>query len=62
MRAIIAMARAQGLSVTAEGVERPEQVRAVRAMGFTHAQGYATGFPVADPTPLLHEDRLAAVL
>lgn len=61
MRAIIAMARAKGLAVTAEGVERPEQVVAVRAMGFTHAQGYATGLPTADLTQLFGEDVRVAV-
>ena len=49
IRAIITVARAQSVAVTAEGVERPEQVTLVRRMGFTHAQGYATGLPVAEP-------------
>jgi diguanylate cyclase (GGDEF)-like protein len=48
IRAIIAQARANGVSVTAEGVERPEQIAEARAMGFTHAQGYATGLPEAE--------------
>ena len=39
-------ARAKGVAVTAEGVERPEQLALVRRAGFTHAQGYATGMPV----------------
>jgi diguanylate cyclase (GGDEF)-like protein len=52
IRAIIALARAGGIETTAEGVERPDQLEAVAALGFTHAQGYATGFPVEDPTPL----------
>lgn len=46
--AIIALARAQGVAVTAEGVERPEQLAQVRRAGFTHAQGYATGAPTPD--------------
>jgi len=49
IRAIIATARAQGIAVTAEGVERPEQLPLVRRAGFTHAQGYATGLPVGAP-------------
>ena len=52
IRAIIVSARAQGISVTAEGVETSEQLAAVRRMGFTHAQGFATGSPVADATTL----------
>lgn len=53
IRAIIALARAQGIAVTAEGVERPEHLALVRRMGFTHAQGYAIGSPLADPAALL---------
>jgi EAL domain-containing protein (putative c-di-GMP-specific phosphodiesterase class I) len=52
IRAIIALVRARGVAVTAEGVERPEQLAEVRRMGFTHAQGFATGAPVADPGAL----------
>lgn len=48
IRAIIALARAQGVAITAEGVERPEQLAQVRRAGFTHAQGYATGAPTTD--------------
>ncbi len=62
IRAIIAMARAQDVAVTAEGVERPEQIEAVRAMGFTHAQGFATGEPVRDPSPLFNPQRRAAAV
>lgn len=50
IRAIVASARSQGVSVTAEGVETMAQLESVRAMGFTHAQGYATGAPMDDPT------------
>ena len=53
IRAIIALARARGVAVTAEGVERPEQLAEVRRMGFTHAQGFATGGPVADPAAVV---------
>ncbi len=53
IRAIIALARAQGIAVTAEGVETPEHLALVRRAGFTHAQGYATGTPIADPSALL---------
>ena len=49
VRAIIALARKTGVCVTAEGVERPDQLAAVRALGFTHAQGFAVGAPAADP-------------
>ena len=61
IRAIIAMARAQGIAVTAEGVERPEQLPLVRRAGFTHAQGYATGLPVAAPEAYFTEPVAAPV-
>jgi EAL domain-containing protein (putative c-di-GMP-specific phosphodiesterase class I) len=53
IRAIIALARTQGIAVTAEGVERPEHLALVRGIGFTHAQGYALGVPRADAAALL---------
>ncbi len=49
IRAIISTARNNGVSVTAEGVERPEQIAQVRAAGFTHAQGYAMSRPARSP-------------
>jgi diguanylate cyclase (GGDEF)-like protein len=52
IRAIIASARAQGVAITAEGIETAAQLDAVRSFGFTHAQGFATGAPIADPTEL----------
>jgi len=53
--AIIALAEANGAGVTAEGIERPEQIDHVRRLGFTHAQGFATGMPVPDPAALMAE-------
>jgi EAL domain-containing protein (putative c-di-GMP-specific phosphodiesterase class I) len=60
IRAILALARAQGVAVTAEGVERPEHLALVRRIGFTHAQGYAIGAPLADPSALLAPARIEA--
>lgn len=56
MRAITSVAQSQQIAITAEGVERLEQIELVRAMGFTHAQGFATGGPMADPLGMLGED------
>lgn len=50
LQAIVSSARAQGVTVTAEGVETAAQLEEVRRMGFTHAQGFATGEPVSDPS------------
>ncbi len=49
IRAIISTARSNGVAVTAEGVERLEQIAQVRAAGFTHAQGYAMSRPSRSP-------------
>ncbi|WP_336922502.1 putative bifunctional diguanylate cyclase/phosphodiesterase [Aquipuribacter sp. SD81] len=38
--AVVSLARALGLSTVAEGVERPEQAAALRALGCTYAQGW----------------------
>ena len=43
--AIVGMAHALGLDVTGEGVERPEQLRALRALGCERAQGYLFARP-----------------
>ncbi len=45
VRAIVARCRANGVEITAEGVETPEDLHRVRAMGFTHAQGFAVARP-----------------
>jgi diguanylate cyclase (GGDEF)-like protein/PAS domain S-box-containing protein len=43
---IIAMAHAVGLTVIAEGVEQPEQLEILRALGCDQAQGFLLGKPV----------------
>lgn len=53
IRAIVASARAQGIAITAEGVETQDDLDTVRRLGFTHAQGFATGAPVADASQFL---------
>ncbi len=49
VQAIIQMAHALGIAVTAEGVENEEQLDALKAMGCDYAQGYLLGRPVRDP-------------
>ncbi len=46
LRAIVAMAESLGLTTVAEGIETPEQLRLVRALGCDRAQG----FYLAQPT------------
>ena len=56
-RAVVKLARTFGLLAVAEGVEEPEQVEALVALGCTLAQGYLFSPPL-DPVDL--EARLAA--
>jgi diguanylate cyclase (GGDEF)-like protein/PAS domain S-box-containing protein len=58
--ATLAFATALGLSVTAEGVETPEQLERLKALGCLQAQGYLFSRPVpaADLPVLLSGDRL----
>lgn len=55
LRAVIALGRARGLSVTAEGVEDPRQLRFLAASGCHHVQGYLIG----SARPALELARLA---
>ena len=52
---IIALARGLGITVTAEGVEHPDQATHLRQMGCPTAQGflYSPALPVDQITPLL---------
>jgi len=47
VRAIVGMAHGLGLDVVAEGVETPEQLAQVRALGCDYAQGYLFSRPVS---------------
>lgn len=46
VRAIVALAKTLGLHVTAEGVEREEQLRLLHSLGVDYAQGYWFSPPV----------------
>jgi EAL domain-containing protein (putative c-di-GMP-specific phosphodiesterase class I) len=50
VQALVALARAIGLKVTAEGVETPEQQRFLRACGCHYLQGYLFSRPVSAQT------------
>jgi diguanylate cyclase (GGDEF)-like protein len=49
VHSLIALAHNLGMGVIVEGVERPEQVSMIRAMGGNEVQGYLLGSPSADP-------------
>ena len=53
--AVSRLARELGMITTAEGVETPEQLAAVTALGCTQAQGFLFGQPCADPHVFLAE-------
>ena len=46
VRAVVALAQNLGMGVTAEGVETPEQIAALRALRCTRAQGFYFARPV----------------
>jgi EAL domain-containing protein (putative c-di-GMP-specific phosphodiesterase class I) len=46
---IVGLGQGLGLRVVAEGVETPDQLEALRAMGCERAQGYLLGEPVEAP-------------
>jgi diguanylate cyclase (GGDEF)-like protein len=49
VHSLIALAHNLGMRVIVEGVEHPEQVSMIRAMGGNEVQGYLLGPPSADP-------------
>jgi len=53
---IVALARVLGISVTAEGVEGPEQATRLRQMGCPSAQGwlYSPAVPAEGMAALVH--------
>ena len=46
VRAIVGLAHSLGIDVVAEGVERPEQLAALRALGCEHGQGFLFSKPL----------------
>jgi diguanylate cyclase (GGDEF)-like protein/PAS domain S-box-containing protein len=50
IRMLVALAHNAGMSVIVEGVETPEQLEFVRALGANEAQGYLLGRPTANPS------------
>ena len=47
VQAIVTMAHALGMDVTAEGVETPEQLQVVRELGSAHVQGFLFSRPLS---------------
>lgn len=55
VRAVLNLGQALGLPVTAEGVEQPEQMAALRQMGCAELQGFLIGRPEPEPAVVLHD-------
>jgi len=64
VEAIVAMGRALGLTLVAEGIETPEQLMAVRELGFDIGQGFylARPMPAHELSPLLRRSLPFAAL
>ncbi|HEY5318083.1 MAG TPA: EAL domain-containing protein, partial [Solirubrobacteraceae bacterium] len=63
VNAVVGMARALDVSVTAEGVETPDQLARLRASGCAFAQGYLFSEPIPpDDVPELVDAALAGIL
>jgi diguanylate cyclase (GGDEF)-like protein len=63
VRAIVAIAKALGMTTTAEGVETPDQAERLRALGVDAAQGYVFSRPVPIddiPTAVARLNQLAS--
>ena len=62
VNAVLALAHSLGLNVTAEGIETPEQLSRLRALGCTSAQGYylSRPLPAADLCAWLRRHRADA--
>jgi EAL domain-containing protein (putative c-di-GMP-specific phosphodiesterase class I) len=63
-RAVLRLGADLGLAVVAEGVERPEQLAELQAMGCPRVQGYLLSRPVPahEVRPLLHRSLLPATV
>jgi EAL domain-containing protein (putative c-di-GMP-specific phosphodiesterase class I) len=46
VRSVISLARSLGLECVAEGIERPQQLDELRALGCTYVQGFLLGVPL----------------
>jgi len=49
LRTFVRFAKKMNIRTVAEGIERPEELRLLRAMGFDYAQGYLIGRPSEQP-------------
>ncbi|MFC5471859.1 EAL domain-containing protein [Cohnella suwonensis] len=52
LRTFVRFAKKMNIRTVAEGIERPEELRLLRAMGFDYAQGYLIGRPSEYPTAM----------
>jgi EAL domain-containing protein (putative c-di-GMP-specific phosphodiesterase class I) len=50
LRTFVRFAKKMNIRTVAEGIERPEELRLLRAMGFDYGQGYLIGRPNEHPT------------
>ncbi|BBI34924.1 EAL domain-containing protein [Cohnella abietis] len=53
LRTFVRFAKKMNIRTVAEGIERPEELRLLRAMGFDYAQGYLIGRPSEFPSAVI---------
>lgn len=53
LRTFVRFAKKMNIRTVAEGIERPEELRLLRAMGFDYGQGYLIGRPSEQPAMIM---------
>jgi EAL domain-containing protein (putative c-di-GMP-specific phosphodiesterase class I) len=53
LRTFVRFAKKMNIRTVAEGIERPEELRLLRAMGFDYGQGYLIGRPSESPAMIM---------
>ena len=61
LRALLQIAEVFGTSLVAEGIETPDELRAIRDLGIGYGQGYLLGRPAADPVAVIDRAALAVI-
>lgn len=61
MRALTQLAEVFGTSLVVEGIETPDDLRAIRDLGIAYGQGYLLGRPAGEPRTEIEPEALAVI-